>query len=133
MTKYCVLICVQTEFEGRHNERINLITNLPGNKIVEIGNQRTMRVSKQGGGIGAVRSEPASINCGTTCISSFDSGSQVRLIAEPDSGSTARFERGIGDADCSDGRITMNANRFCVAIFKVSVPPSSSSGSSSSN
>jgi len=104
------------------------------NKLVEIGNQRTMRVSKQGGGIGNVRSEPAGINCGTTCIAGFDSGSQVRLIAEPDDGSNSRFDRWSGDADCSDGRVTINANRFCVANFKVYVPPSSSSsGSSSSN
>jgi len=111
------------------------VTLTSANKIVEIGNQRTMRLSKQGGGIGNVRSEPAGINCGTTCIASFDSGSQLRLIAEPDSGSNSRFDRWSGDADCSDGRVTMTSNRFCVANFKVYVPPSSSgsSGSSSSN
>jgi hypothetical protein len=91
-----------------------------------------MRLSKQGGGIGNVRSEPAGINCGTTCIASFESGSQLQLIAEPDDGSNSRFDRWSGDADCSDGRVTMTSNRFCVANFKVYVPPSSSGGSSDS-
>jgi len=109
------------------------VTLTSANKVVEIGNQRTMRLSKQGGGIGNVSSEPAGINCGSTCIASFDSGSQLRLIAEPDSGSNSRFDRWSGDADCSDGRVTMTSNRFCVANFKVYVPPSSSGGSSGSS
>ncbi|MFA9420616.1 MAG: YncE family protein, partial [Gammaproteobacteria bacterium] len=85
------------------------VTLTSANKVVEIGNQRTMRLSKQGGGIGSVRSEPAGINCGTTCIVSFDSGSQLQLIAEPDSGSNSRFDRWSGDADCSDGTNTSYA------------------------
>lgn len=90
-------------------------------KIVEIGNQRTLRISKQGGGIGVVKSSPGGIVCGTTCIASFNEGEVVDLIAIADSGSNSRFSRWSGDADCLDGQVTMNANLFCVAYF--SPPP----------
>lgn len=99
------------------------------NKVVEIGNQRTLRISKQGGGIGTVTSSPSGIQCGNTCIASFDAGDQVHLIATPDSGSNSRFEGWAGDPGCSNST-TMNSNRFCVAKFGVA-PTFTGSGSSS--
>lgn len=99
------------------------------NKVVEIGNQRTLRISKQGGGIGTVTSSPGGVQCGNTCIASYDAGDQVHLIATPDAGSNSRFDGWAGDPGCS-GSFTMNSNRFCVAKFGV-VPTSGGSGSSS--
>ena len=95
-------------------------------KVVEIGNQRTLRISKQGGGIGVVTSTPAGIQCGNTCIASFDDGELVNLTAVADSASGSRFSGWTGDPDCSDGQVTMNANLFCVANF--SPPPTSPGG-----
>ena len=101
------------------------------NKVVEIGNQRTLRISKQGGGIGEVTTSLGGIQCGTSCIATFDTGVQVQLVATPDSGSDSRFYGWSGDADCSDGLVAMNSNLFCVANFKVYVAPSDGSGSGS--
>jgi DNA-binding beta-propeller fold protein YncE len=109
------------------------VTLAASNKVVEIGNQRSLRISKQGGGIGDIKTFPDGINCGTTCIASFDDGAEIELIATPDDGSNSRFNRWSGDADCSDGRVVMNANRFCVANFTVFVPTSSSSSGSGSS
>jgi hypothetical protein len=101
------------------------------NKVVEIGNQRTLRISKQGGGIGTVHTTYKEIECGSTCIATFDAGSRVRLFATPDSGSNSRFDRWTGDSDCRDGVVDLDANRFCVANFSVYTPPSPPRGSGS--
>jgi DNA-binding beta-propeller fold protein YncE len=102
------------------------------NKVVEIGGQRSLRISKQGGGIGEVTTSPGGILCGNSCVASFDVGTQVQLNATADSGSNSRFDRWSGDPDCNDGRVTINSNLFCVANFKAP-PPSSGGGGGSSN
>ena len=101
------------------------------NKVVEIGGQRILQISKQGGGIGEVTTSPAGILCGNSCIATFDAGVGVRLIAIPDSGSNSTFSGWSGDADCGDGFVTMNSNLVCVANFKP--PPSSGGGGSGSS
>ena len=95
----------------------------PANKIVEIGNQRTLRISKQGGGIGVVETAAKEIQCGSTCIASFDAGSSVQLTTIADEGSESVFSSWGGDSDCYDGVVTMNSNVFCVARFEVYSPP----------
>jgi hypothetical protein len=47
-----------------------------------------LNVTKNGLGTGIVASNPAGINCGTTCSASFASGALVTLEAMPDAGST---------------------------------------------
>jgi DNA-binding beta-propeller fold protein YncE len=103
------------------------------NKLVEIGNQRSLRISKQGGGIGVVTTSRGGIQCGNSCIATFDTGAEVQLIATPDSGSNSRFYGWSGDSGCNDGNVTINSNLFCVANFRVYVAPSGGSGSGSSN
>lgn len=93
-------------------------------EVVEIGNQRTLRVSKQGGGIGTVTSTNGEINCGASCIASFDADQQVRLTASATAGSRSSFVRWEGDADCVDGVVRMSVNVFCVAVFRFDPPPS---------
>jgi DNA-binding beta-propeller fold protein YncE len=93
------------------------------NKVVEIGGQRSLRISKQGGGIGEVTTLPGGILCGNSCVATFDSGTQVRLIAIADKGSNSTFDGWSGGPDCSDGTVAMNSNLLCVANFKVFVPP----------
>ncbi len=100
------------------------------NKVVEIGNQRTLRISKQGGAIGTVETSPVGINCGTSCIASFSAGSAVKLIATPINASYEFIGWG-GDGDCLDGFVSMGSNLYCVARFqKVYVPPPSGGGPS---
>jgi hypothetical protein len=78
----------------------------------------SLAVTKFGDGTGTVSSEPSGISCGATCLASFESGTNVTLIATPAAGS--RF-KGWGDA-CSGTSttctITMNAQRLAIAYFE---------------
>ena len=74
-----------------------------------------LSVGISGTGTGKVTSSPAGIDCGANCSASFASGASVTLNATPDSGST--FDGWMGDADCSDGSVTMNGNKSCTAVF----------------
>jgi len=68
-------------------------------------------------GLGAVTSSPAGINCGSTCSSSFTSGTPVTLAATPASGSIfAGWSGGCtGTGSCV---VTMNAAKAVTATFK---------------
>src|SRR6476620_9180541 len=77
----------------------------------------SLAVAKTGTGTGTVSSSPAGINCGTTCSGSFNSGTVVALAATAASGSV--FAGWTGDADCSDGSLTMNASHSCTATFNL--------------
>lgn len=83
------------------------------------GQQYTLSVSKSGTGSGTVISNPSGINCGADCTESYNSGTQVTLIANPDSGSSF-----IGwSGDCSgvgDCILTINNNKSVTATFNTS-------------
>ena len=74
-----------------------------------------LTVSTTGTGSGTVTSNPAGINCGSDCSESYASGTVVTLTRD----AGQRFDiHGLGgDADCSDGSVTMTAARSCIAIF----------------
>jgi hypothetical protein len=74
----------------------------------------SLSVTLQGTGSGTVTSNPAGINCGSTCDSLFDSGTLVTLTATPDIGS---FFAGWGDDCNADGEVTMTAGKSCTATF----------------
>jgi uncharacterized delta-60 repeat protein len=76
---------------------------------------RTLTVSKSGSGTGTVTSAPAGIDCGVDCSTTYQDGAVVALTATPDAGSF--FAGWSGDADCSDGQLTMNVDVSCVATF----------------
>jgi Divergent InlB B-repeat domain len=76
-----------------------------------------LSITKAGTGSGAVTSAPAGINCGTSCSGSYNSGTVVSLTATAATGSS--FAGWNGDADCSDGSVTMNANKNCIATFNL--------------
>ncbi len=81
-------------------------------------------VSKAGAGTGRVTSSPNGIDCGTDCDEDYLLGTDVTLTAMPDQGSD--FAGWSGDADCGDGRVTMDDERRCTATFdsaQVSSPP----------
>jgi subtilisin family serine protease len=74
-----------------------------------------LTVAMSGTGSGSVKSDIGGIDCGGDCTASFDGGTPVVLSAAPTAGSV--FEGWSGDADCSDGAVTMDANKNCVATF----------------
>jgi hypothetical protein len=75
----------------------------------------TLTITKAGTGSGTVTSSPAGINCGATCNATYSSGTQVALTAAPNAGST--FAGWSGDADCTNGSVTMDASKTCTAAF----------------
>src|SRR4029077_8427259 len=84
------------------------------------GTINTLSIVKNGTGSGTVTSSPGGITCGSTCSSPFTSVQVVTLTATPAAGS--QFASWSGDADCSDGNVTMSADRSCTATFNV-IPP----------
>lgn len=80
-----------------------------------IGNY-TLNVSKNGSG--SISSSPSGINCGSTCSSSYTSGTQVSLYAIPASGYTFNGWSGncAGSGACT---VTMDSNKSITANFAV--------------
>jgi len=78
-------------------------------------NQYTLNVIKTGTGSGTVTSSPAGITCGADCSEAYNYNTVVTLTATPDTGST--FTGWSGDPDCSDGSVTVNADKTCTATF----------------
>ena len=74
-------------------------------------------------GSGTITTNPAGINCGINCVASYKNGTVVTLQAVPASGST--FAGWSGDPDCTDGSVTMNANKSCSATFTAVANPTS--------
>lgn len=85
-------------------------------RFVPAGGSPTLTVTKTGAGTGTVTSQPAGINCGTDCSQGYPGGTLVNLSAVAAAGST--FVGWTGDADCTDGGVTMTANHSCTATFK---------------
>ena len=77
----------------------------------------TLTVTKTGTGAATstVTSTPPGINCGATCVKSFDGGTVVNLTPTP--GATAVFGGWSGHADCADGVVTLDADKTCTAAF----------------
>jgi hypothetical protein len=76
----------------------------------------TVTVSSSLPDAGVVGSNPAGIQCGTDCTEVYAIGTQVTLSATPGSGH--RFNGFTGNADCTDGVITISAAAVaCTATF----------------
>jgi hypothetical protein len=78
---------------------------------------RVLTITKNGSGSGTVTSSPVGINCGSDCSESYDNGIPVTLTATPVAEST--FAGWSGDSDCSDGSVTMTADKTCIATFNI--------------
>jgi hypothetical protein len=76
-------------------------------------------VAKAGTGTGTVTSTPAGIDCGADCTEDYTYGTEVTLNVTPDVGSV--FTGWSGDADCSDGVVTMDAAKTCIAAFDIEI------------
>jgi photosystem II stability/assembly factor-like uncharacterized protein len=83
--------------------------------IAVIKPTHTLTVTRTGTGGGAVSSSPAGIACAPTCAFAFDEDSVVMMTATPNASSV--FGGWTGDADCSDGAVTMGVDRVCTAAF----------------
>ena len=86
---------------------------------VELWSSNTMTVTKAGTGTGSVTSEPAGINCGSSCGASYDYNTVVTLTAAPAPGSTFTGWSGActGTGSCI---VTMDAARAVTATFALS-------------
>jgi hypothetical protein len=89
--------------------------------IKKIPSQYTLTVNKGGTCKGIVTSSPEGVNCGSDCDVVYYSGTVVRLIATPDTGS---FFSGWSGGGCS-GRgqciLTINADIIVTATFNEEV------------
>jgi hypothetical protein len=83
--------------------------------VTKISDNLTLTVTKAGTGSGTVSSSPAGINCGADCSENYTNGMSVTLTATPAAGST--FAGWSGEADCSDGSVTLTASKTCAATF----------------
>ena len=82
-----------------------------------------LTVETRGDCTGTVTSNPGGIDCGSDCAHFYEEGTVVALTAREDDGCV--FDGWTGDEDCSDGSVTMNGDRMCVANFSTipSPPP----------
>ncbi|MBI5192349.1 MAG: choice-of-anchor D domain-containing protein [Nitrospirae bacterium] len=87
-------------------------------------NAYTLTISKNGTGSGTVASNPVGIDCGIDCSEVYNHGTSVTLTAAPDAGSI--FTGWSGNADCTDGIVTMGSAKTCKAAFKETTPPTGS-------
>jgi alpha-tubulin suppressor-like RCC1 family protein len=76
----------------------------------------TLAVVREGAGTGRATSNPAGIDCGSTCSAAYDQNSVVTLRAAPDAGSTFEGWGGAcsGAGDCT---VTLTANTTVIARF----------------
>jgi hypothetical protein len=81
-----------------------------------------LTVAKSGSGTGLVTSNPAGINCGSTCSTSYASGTSVTLTATPDPGSTLGGWSGCDLASGNTCQVTMSSARTVTATFTLSTP-----------
>lgn len=82
-----------------------------------------LAVSRSGSGSGSVTSTPAGIDCGSTCLSEFDTGTQVMLTATAGSGSTFDGWSGGGCSGTGTCTVTLNSDTTVTADFTAKPPP----------
>jgi hypothetical protein len=86
----------------------------------------TLTVTKTGTGTGTVTSSPPGIDCGGTCSASFNSGTNVTLMAAPASGCTFAGWSGGGCGETGTCIVSMTQPRNLVATFQDPTPPNTS-------
>jgi S-layer homology domain/Divergent InlB B-repeat domain/Kelch motif/Galactose oxidase, central domain len=74
-------------------------------------------VDKIGSGAGTVISDPAGIDCGTTCSADYHQGTEVTLTATPDSGSAFSGWSGGGCSGTAPCVVTVTAATSVTATF----------------
>ena len=85
--------------------------------------QRALTVTKNGNGTGSVTSTPAGIDCGPTCSSDFDYGTEATLTATAAEGSTFTGWSGAGCSGTGDCQVTVLEATSVTAEFTADPPP----------
>jgi hypothetical protein len=83
------------------------------------GAPQTLTLSKSGSGTGTVTSNPAGINCGSTCSFDYANETTVTLTATPAVGSTFTGWTGGSCSGTGTCNVTMNAAKTITAGFTV--------------
>jgi len=99
--------------------------------LVHVGAPRyTLSVESTGGGV--IAADLPGLYCHATCTATFDSGTQVRLYGNADTGKALSAWSGActGTAAC---RVTMSGDRSVKATFVTGTAPTGGSGGSSRN
>jgi hypothetical protein len=78
---------------------------------------RRLTVSKAGTGTGTITSDPAGINCGSQCTSTYGDGTGVILTATTAAGSTFAGWSGACTNTAGDCVVTMGADKVVTATF----------------
>ena len=81
-----------------------------------------LTVSRTGTGTGTVTSSPTGINCGVDCSENYNTGTQVTLTANSNSGSTFNGWNGGGCSGNGNCIVTMNAATSVTANFDLEPP-----------
>jgi sugar lactone lactonase YvrE len=77
----------------------------------------TLSIAKSGDGSGSVVSNPAGVDCGTSCSASFASGTSVTLMATPTSGCIFSGWSGGGCSGTGTCSLTMTGAQSVTATF----------------
>jgi hypothetical protein len=85
--------------------------------------QFTLSVTLAGGGTGSVHDTNFHISCPSACSAAYDPGSEVVLVADPDSGSTFVGWSGAGCSGTQSCIVPMNADQNVTATFAALPPP----------
>jgi len=75
----------------------------------------SLTVTLAGAGSGSVSSSPTGISCPIDCTEDYVSGTVVTLT--PTAAADSTFTAWVGDPDCFDGEVVMDAARNCTAEF----------------
>jgi hypothetical protein len=89
--------------------------------IKKIPSQHTLTVNKGGTYTGVVTSSPEGVNCGSDCNEVYYSGTVVKLIAIPDTGSFFSGWSGGGCSGKGQCIITINIDTIVTATFSAEV------------
>jgi uncharacterized repeat protein (TIGR02543 family) len=88
------------------------------------GTTYALTVTKAGAGSGTVTSNPAAINCGATCSTSYNSGTTVTLSAAAATGSAFAGWSGACTGTAATCAVSMTAARAVTATFNTSTTSS---------
>jgi hypothetical protein len=102
----------------RHRSRLLGLVSLAALLSVPVfvsAQQFTLTINKAGTGTGTVAGKGSRVKCGSVCSSDIDAGKIVTLSAKPAKDSI--FAGWSGNADCSDGIVTIDSAKTCTATF----------------
>ncbi|MBV5311310.1 DUF1566 domain-containing protein, partial [Chromatium okenii] len=103
------------DFDTRGKE--NYVRIVRGGQSFNTFDLFQLTVNTSGMGSGSVSSNPAGINCGSTCAADFNRGSEITLTAAPDANSTFGGWSGACTNTTGDCTVTMSEAQTVTATF----------------